>query len=307
MNRSVAGSVFLVALLFALSLLPMRGDARAHYTVSVDGGPDLASLVEMREGELMIAIRPLVEAMGGEVKWNGASRKVTIRYGGSQVAFWEKSRVVFQDGTRMTAPVTPYITQDTFMVPGWWAAARLGAEVQFTGQKLQVSSGRGKRPTVTSEPLMSGAYLFPFAAQTAYEPYYDSWGDDRSYQRRRFAHEGTDIVAPKGTPILSVTSGKIVRFGWNRLGGYRVTVEVDGLPGYLFYYAHMDGYAEGIRLHAPVKAGQVLGYVGSTGEGPERTEGRFVSHLHFGIYTPSGAINPYPFLRYWEQNQVARP
>lgn len=114
----------------------------------------------------------------------------------------------------------------------------------------------------------------------------DTWGAPRGTGRR---HEGQDIFAPKGTPVLSATNGYIYRIGENNLGGQ--TVSVIGAGGRVYYYAHLDKYAPGIEVGDPVTTRTVLGYVGTTGNAAGTPP-----HLHFGIYTMSGAINPLPLL-----------
>jgi murein DD-endopeptidase MepM/ murein hydrolase activator NlpD len=114
----------------------------------------------------------------------------------------------------------------------------------------------------------------------------DTWGAPRGVGRR---HEGQDIFAPKGTPILSATNGYIYKIGENNLGGQ--TVSVIGSGGRVYYYAHLDAYAKGIAVGDRVSKRSVLGYVGTTGNAQGTPP-----HLHFGIYTLTGAINPLPLL-----------
>jgi len=114
----------------------------------------------------------------------------------------------------------------------------------------------------------------------------DTWGAPRGTGRR---HEGQDIFAPKGTPILSATNGYIYKIGENNLGGQ--TVSVIGSGGRIYYYAHLDAYAKGIAVGDRVSKRSVLGYVGTTGNAQGTPP-----HLHFGIYTLTGAINPLPLL-----------
>ena len=102
-------------------------------------------------------------------------------------------------------------------------------------------------------------------------------------------HEGQDIFAPKGTAILSATEGYIVRIGENSLGGQ--TVSVVGAGGRVYYYAHLDSYAPGIKEGDYVTTKSVLGYVGTTGNAAGTPP-----HLHFGVYAAGGAINPLPLL-----------
>src|ERR1043165_6985679 len=114
----------------------------------------------------------------------------------------------------------------------------------------------------------------------------DTWEAPRGTNRH---HEGQDIFAPKGTPILSATRGFVYNIGENNLGGQ--TVSVIGAGGRVYYYAHLDAYAPGLQIGDPVNTRTVLGYVGTTGNAQGTPP-----HLHFGIYTSSGAINPLPLL-----------
>ncbi len=114
----------------------------------------------------------------------------------------------------------------------------------------------------------------------------DTWQAPRGVGRR---HEGQDIFAPRGTPILSATNGFIYKIGENNLGGQ--TVSVIGSGGRVYYYAHLDSYAQGIAVGDRVSRRTVLGYVGTTGNAQGTPP-----HLHFGIYTWNGAINPLPLL-----------
>ena len=114
----------------------------------------------------------------------------------------------------------------------------------------------------------------------------DTWQAPRGDGRR---HEGQDIFAPRGTPILSATNGFIYKIGENNLGGQ--TVWVIGSGGRVYYYAHLDSYAKGIAVGDRVTTRTVLGYVGTTGNAQGTPP-----HLHFGVYTTTGAINPLPLL-----------
>ncbi len=114
----------------------------------------------------------------------------------------------------------------------------------------------------------------------------DTWAAARGDGRK---HEGQDIFADRGTPILSATSGYIYKIGENNLGGQ--TVSVIGKGGRVYYYAHLDSYARGIQVGDRVTTRTVLGYVGTTGNAQGTPP-----HLHFGVYTSSGAINPLPML-----------
>jgi len=111
-------------------------------------------------------------------------------------------------------------------------------------------------------------------------------------------HEATDILAPRGTPIVAVEDGVIEKLFLSKPGGLTI-YEFDPQGTYCYYYAHLDHYAAGLREGMRVKRGDVIGYVGTTGNAPPQTP-----HLHFTIYrlgaekrwwqgTP---IDPYPVL-----------
>ena len=109
----------------------------------------------------------------------------------------------------------------------------------------------------------------------------DTWGAARGADRK---HEGQDIFAPKGTPIYSATEGYVIEVGENPLGGR--TVSVIGAGGRVYYYAHLHAYGDVVRGQQ-VSPDTILGYVGTTGNAATTPP-----HLHFGVYAPSGAINP---------------
>ena len=111
-------------------------------------------------------------------------------------------------------------------------------------------------------------------------------------------HQATDIMAPRGTPVLAIGDGTVTKLFYSRIGGNTV-YEFDPLQTYCYYYAHLDGYASGIREGMSVHKGDVLGYVGSSGDASPAAP-----HLHLAIFRLSPgkywwegtAINPYPLL-----------
>jgi murein DD-endopeptidase MepM/ murein hydrolase activator NlpD len=113
----------------------------------------------------------------------------------------------------------------------------------------------------------------------------DTWGGARSGGRR---HEGIDIFARRGTPVIASTHGLVVRKGPNLLGGR--TVGVLGPAGWYHYYAHLDAWST-VGLGDWVEVGTVLGYVGDSGNAKGTP-----THLHYGIYVQGAARNPYPLL-----------
>lgn len=157
--------------------------------------------------------------------------------------------------------------------------------------------------------------IFPLA-DTFFDSYSDTWGAPRP----QGGHEGADLMTPFNTPEYAITDGTIVPVsgaddnGWNTLGGYTVMLRADYdvgpiKAGDLFYYAHMNREST-LKIGTRVRAGQVVGVAGDTGNGPPVTRGTMPSHLHFGWYDASGArtnldsgaMNPYPLLEWLKAN-----
>lgn len=136
----------------------------------------------------------------------------------------------------------------------------------------------------------------------------DSWMEERNYGGKR-GHEGTDLMAGEDVrgiyPVISMTDGFVEQMGWLEKGGKRIGIRTEA--GTYFYYAHLDSYAN-LKQKDPVKAGQLLGFMGDSGYGEEGTKGMFPVHLHLGIYIyPGGtemSVNPYPILKYAEQKKL---
>ena len=116
--------------------------------------------------------------------------------------------------------------------------------------------------------------------------------------RGTHTHEALDIRAPRGTPVLSAADGKLMRLFDSKTGGLMVYA-ADPTDHFILLYGHLDRYADGLRNGMPLKQGQLIGYVGTTGNAPIETP-----HLHFGIlrgkpsanWSRGSAVNPYPLL-----------
>jgi murein DD-endopeptidase MepM/ murein hydrolase activator NlpD len=111
-------------------------------------------------------------------------------------------------------------------------------------------------------------------------------------------HEAMDILEPRGTPVRAVVTGTIRKLFLSKPGGITI-YEFDEKSEYCYYYAHLDRYAEGLHEGMSVHPGDVIGFVGSTGNAVESTP-----HLHFAIFelgpekmwSRGKAVNPYPGL-----------
>jgi peptidoglycan LD-endopeptidase LytH len=122
-----------------------------------------------------------------------------------------------------------------------------------------------------------------------------SFADSRTGSR---AHEAIDILAPRNTPVKAVEDGTIARLFESKAGGTTI-YQFDPTEQYCYYYAHLERYAEGLREGEKVRKGQVIGYVGTSGNAPKNTP-----HLHFAIFRLTDAkhwwegtpIDPYDVL-----------
>ncbi|QRG66867.1 M23 family metallopeptidase [Brevibacillus choshinensis] len=144
---------------------------------------------------------------------------------------------------------------------------------------------------------------FPIPSRYSYS-YSSTWGGARGWGGRRI-HEGTDIFASYGTPVLSTAYGVIEVIGWNQYGGWRIGMRDMG--NVYHYFAHLSSFKKGLKPGDIVEPGQVLGYVGSSGYGKPGTAGKFPPHLHYGMYRETGgsdwAFDPYPYLKRWERQK----
>jgi murein DD-endopeptidase MepM/ murein hydrolase activator NlpD len=109
-------------------------------------------------------------------------------------------------------------------------------------------------------------------------------------------HEGNDIFAEPGTPVLAMLGGTIERTGWTFYSGWRVGIR--GTDGRYWFYAHLRD-APSVIEGQSVRAGEVIGVVGNTGYGNRPGHAHeFTYHLHLGIQEPDGTwVDPYPLLR----------
>jgi murein DD-endopeptidase MepM/ murein hydrolase activator NlpD len=144
--------------------------------------------------------------------------------------------------------------------------------------------------------LQGTALLMPVVGVRPHD-LYNSWGDSRDGGRRR--HKGIDIFAPKGTGVVAVSDGIVSYIGEQPKGGLCLWLTTE--DGRSFYYAHLDRWAAGLFEGLEVRKGELLGYVGNTGNAKTTPP-----HLHFAVNDNDEMVNPYPILTKANPVQRAR-
>lgn len=169
--------------------------------------------------------------------------------------------------------LTTLLTLAVMAAAGWWAWQQ--PFMASTRMLWEIS----RMPPPTSLPVpVRGVDVSAIA---------DTWGAARSSDRR---HEGVDIFASRGTPVTSTTRGVVASVRDGGLGGRQVWVQGPALERH--YYAHLDGWAEDLSRGDVVLPGDLLGFVGDSGNARGTP-----THLHYGIYGDGGVLDPLPRLR----------
>jgi murein DD-endopeptidase MepM/ murein hydrolase activator NlpD len=147
--------------------------------------------------------------------------------------------------------------------------------------------------------LTAGGYLFPVYGPHEFTDTFGAFRGDVSGDW----HHGDDIFASLGAPVLACADGTVFSVGWNNVGGNRLWLR-DG-QGNEFYYAHLSAYSPAAKNGNRVKAGEVIGFVGNTGD----AEGT-PYHLHFEVHPVAylslgydGAVDPTPYLQAWQHQK----
>lgn len=158
------------------------------------------------------------------------------------------------------------------------------------------------RPLTVTPRLGESGYVFPVYGVSSFG---DSYGVARGDVSGGW-HHGDDIFAPLGTPLLAVAHGTVFSVGWNKVGGWRFWLRDD--RGNEFYYAHLSAYTPLAVNGAIVNAGDVLGFVGDTGDAQGTP-----FHLHFEVHPVGllvlgydGAVDPTAYLHTWRHLQDVR-
>jgi murein DD-endopeptidase MepM/ murein hydrolase activator NlpD len=151
-----------------------------------------------------------------------------------------------------------------------------------------------RRPAFTPEALLAARGLIIPVEGVDPSRVRDSYTASRGGR----THDAVDIMAPRGTPVIAADSGTIFKLRQNQAGGITI-YQLDPAERFVYYYAHLDRYEQGLVEGMTIRKGDVIGFVGTTGNAPKD-----LPHLHFqvmlyrgrGQYWGGEPINPHPFL-----------
>ncbi len=191
--------------------------------------------------------------------------------------------------------------------PGSRRATRGAGDVRAADARRTKPAQVGAGPVVVAPPdvtpkLTAHRYVFPVYGPSGYG---DTFGAPRGDVSGGW-HHGDDIFAPLGAPVLAVADGTVFSVGWNDVGGYRLWLRDEA--GNEFYYAHLSAYTTLALDGRHVRAGDVLGFVGNTGDAQGTPY-----HLHFEVHPVAmlflgydGAVNPTRYLDAWKHLEDIR-
>ncbi|HEX7312680.1 MAG TPA: M23 family metallopeptidase [Pyrinomonadaceae bacterium] len=203
-----------------------------------------------------------------------------------------------QDVERQPTPTaTPTTTTTPTTTPTPTPDASPSSSPSPTPEASPVASPQAQAlPGDAASALASMRLLIPVEGIRP-EQLQDTFKDSRSEGR---VHDAIDIIAPRGTPVLAATDGRVVKLFQSVKGGITFYQLASADEHYVLYYAHLERYAEGLAEGHFARRGETVGYVGDTGNA---TPGN--THLHFQIYRVADPkrfwagenLNPYPILR----------
>lgn len=218
---------------------------------------------------------------------------------------WNRFRAMevmnYSEQERTSLTIQEASQRATFLTVFWDYLNWMPKIYEQQAEQRLVENATLQQMTAIYEAVLEDIVQFPIEEES--EIYFDdSWMAERTYGGNR-THEGCDIFDKENQEgrllVCSASDGVVENIGWLTLGGYRVGIRTNN--GLYCYYAHLDEFTEGLSVGDTVKAGDILGTMGNTGYGEEGTKGKFVVHLHFGVYFMLDkneiSINPYPIIK----------
>jgi murein DD-endopeptidase MepM/ murein hydrolase activator NlpD len=206
-------------------------------------------------------------------------------------------QIGYAEAAAQTAPPAPTTTATTTTTPETVTTTPDVSSGDNPRDRTGSGGPKSAGPLKVHPKLTAGHYVFPVYGPVSYADTFGAPRSDVSY------HHGDDIFGQLGQPLLAVADGTIFSVGWNKIGGNRLWLLDE--QGNQFYYAHLSAFSTAAVNGAKVKAGQVIGFMGNTGD----AEGTPV-HLHFEIHPVSflylgydGAVDPTPYLDAWKHQQ----
>jgi murein DD-endopeptidase MepM/ murein hydrolase activator NlpD len=252
------------------------GQYQSERSLPVTGSVDALTAALLAAGAPVVASSPAVPASGAT---GGASGLPAPGASGAAVTALQRQLIAVGARPKGGADGVygPSTVAAVKVFQRWMGITASGVLDQATADALTSAAGTAVAPRLASFPVPSTCL------------FWDTWGAPRSGGR---IHQGVDIFAKRGTPVYAVATGRITLqradFPGSIGGNQQWLTATDGSR---YFYGHLSGFAKGVGLGSPVRAGDVIGYAGSTGLST-------VTHLHFEIHPGGGApVNPYPVLK----------
>ena len=253
--------------------------------VEIEDASDKKATTDTAAGSVASTPAPATSVPPSTARF-GPDSAMHVRGGPAWTA--EQAVALQSDSAHSITEIDTTIASDGAPVPA--APAASGAGTPATG-----TPGASAAPATPTPLLASGALLLPVQG---IEPsaLHDTYSEMRGGGNR--THEALDIPAPRGTPVLSATGGRVLKLFNSKAGG-KMVYAADSTERFILMYAHLDAYANGLAEGQPLRRGQVIGTVGTTGNAPPS-----VPHLHFAIarsndvkvWWKGAPVNPYPLL-----------
>lgn len=193
------------------------------------------------------------------------------------------------------------------------AAAVLAAAVAswHTGPASAGAPAAEPAPVRWFAPVPEGGRAFPvLRSEQRWLNWRDTYGAPRmrlqpdGTWRQTGSHQGIDVYAEKGAPVVAMAPGRVENVGWTFYSGWRVGIR--GTDGKYYFYAHLSSFAPNLAQGRSVAVGRLLGRVGSSGYGPRGAADEFPAHLHLGVQGSGEWENPQPLLAELYQRYVER-